>query len=301
MENPILQYHSGTLWAQLDKCRKALVQGVEFSLHAGRSLALIGETGSGKTMIALSIMKLLPPNVHMEEGSIVFLGEDLTDKGNIRMLLGNAMVYIPQNGLEYLNPSKKIRHHLYDSLKKLGFSKSEEIALEKLRLAGFERPEEILDKYPFQLSGGMAQRVTLALSACSEAKLVIADEPTNGLDEQGKAHFHKLMNTLFPDAAKLVITHDMGVAALCDRTLVLCGGRVMEKGPSEQLLQAPSHPYTCALIGALVKNGMAETPVLRAENGCCPFYHRCPKATAACLTEPLHHRNGDTEWWCCYD
>lgn len=300
MNNPILQYHSGLIWAQLKRSRKALVEDVSFSLCAGESLALIGETGSGKTMIALSVMKLLPSNVKMEKGSIRFCGEELMTKRNIRKLLGMSIVYIPQNGLEFLNPSKKVRHHLYDNLQKQGVVKLEEAALEKLRLAGLGHPEEILDKYPFQLSGGMAQQVTIAISACSNPKLVIADEPTNGLDEQGKQNFHRLMNALFPEAAKLVITHDIGVASLCDRTLVLCGGRKMETGPSGALLQTPFHPYTKALIGALVRNGMAETPVLRGEHGRCPFYRRCQIAQASCKETVACHQQEDREW-CCYD
>jgi ABC-type dipeptide/oligopeptide/nickel transport system ATPase component len=301
MNQPILQYHSGTIWAQLDRSRKSLVEDVSFSLCAGESMALIGETGSGKTMIALSIMKLLPSNVKMEKGSICFCGEELMTKRNIRKLLGMSIVYIPQNGLEFLNPSKKIRHHLYDNLKKMGVSNLDEVAREKLRLVGFESPEEILDKYPFQLSGGMAQRVTIAISACSNARLVIADEPTNGLDEHGKQNFHKLMNALFPEAAKLVITHDIGVAALCDRTLVLCGGKRMETGLSNALLESPNHPYTKALIGSLVRNGMAETPVLRSEYGICPFYRRCQIAQVKCKEAVSCHQQGDREWWCCND
>lgn len=116
----ILEYSSGEIAAQLAHSRKILVKNVSFALSAGETLALIGETGSGKTMTALSIMGLLPENVTMENGCISFLGEIITEKKDMRSLLGDQVVYIPQNGLEFLNPSRKIRHHLYDNLKRIG-------------------------------------------------------------------------------------------------------------------------------------------------------------------------------------
>lgn len=294
----VLAYESGVISAQLERSSKVLVSDVCFRMEEGQSLALIGETGSGKTMTALSIMGLLPRNVTMEGGRIDFLGQDI--RRNARKLLGDKMVYIPQNGLEFLNPSRKIRQHLYDNLKRLGIPRSQwdAQAKEKLLLAGFSNPEEVLDQYPFQLSGGMAQRVTIAISACSNARMIIADEPTNGLDEAGKQRFMELLAQVFPQAAKLIITHDIGLAELCDETLVLCGGRMMEKGQSHRVLHAPRNRYTCALITSLVKNGMQETPNLRAESGFCPFYCRCPQAKDSCQIGMQHRQDGSQEWWC---
>ena len=175
------------------------------------------------------------------------------------------------------------------------------MAAEKLRLAGFDAPETVLDKYPFQLSGGMAQRVTIALAACSRARLLIADEPTNGLDEAGRAQFFALLDSIFPDAAKLIITHDISVAARCDRVLVLCGGRMLETGVSSTVLSAPRHPYTKALLAAQVANGMQPSPILREGVSACPFYARCPEAEEACLNGAMSkHTDGKTEWWCCH-
>lgn len=272
------------------------MQQVRFSIAAGESLALIGETGSGKTMIALSILGLLPENVTASGGETRLDGTVLSTPAQHRRRLGTEIVYIPQNGLESLNPSRGIRDQLYDGLKRLGVPRRERqsMAAENLRRAGFESPEAILGLYPFQLSGGMAQRVTIALAAGSRARLVIADEPTNGLDARGRGRFLELLDEVFPEAARLVITHDLSVAALCSRVLVLCGGMTMEQGSIARV----RHPYTRALQNALVENGMQETPILRQEAGACPFYRRCPAALPRCREVRDHHRAEDSEWWC---
>ena len=174
-------------------------------------------------------------------------------------------------------------------------------ALEKLRVAGFEEPEKVIDMYPFELSGGMAQRVTIAISACSDADLIIADEPTNGLDSDGRRRFMDMLGDVFPNAARIIITHDMGVAKMCDRILVLLSGCMMEKGSALNVLGAPHHPYTRALIGSLVENGMLETPKLRNRKGNCPFFTRCKYADAECNGDMKHREENGSEWWCCHD
>lgn len=294
----ILSYDSGIIEAKLAHSSKTLVQNVSFQLDSGDTMALIGETGSGKTMIAMSILQLLPDNVTAVGAKQNFCGTNLTGKKQVLPLLGVELVYIPQNGLEFLNPTRTVRKHLYDSLEKLGIPsrKREAIAMEKLAEAGFLQPEAVLDQYPFQLSGGMAQRVTIAIAACSKPKLILADEPTNGLSYEAKVGFIDQLKTMFPQAAMLVITHDITVARLCDTTLVLCGGRMMEYGPSAEILAVPHHPYTKALMGALVENGMEPTPILRRTQGECPFYSRCPNAASGCRCS--YRREGKTEWWC---
>lgn len=296
----ILSYRSGRIAETPSAGGRTLVDGVAFSVGEGESLALVGETGSGKTMTALSVMRLLPSDVVMKGGSICFEGRELKNRRELNRLLGKRIVYIPQNGAEFLNPARTVRKQLYDSLKKLGLPRGElrRTALDRLRAAGFEEPEAILPKYPFQLSGGMAQRVTIAVSACSEARLIIADEPTNGLDAAGRERFMRMLNELFPKAARLIITHDIGIASLCDRALVLLGGRPMECGAASEVLGAPRHPYTKALIGSLVENGMRQTPRLREPEGSCPFYSRCGSACEACLGEIGHRAENSAEWWC---
>ena len=300
---PAFSYACGTISAKLSRGERVLLQDVSFSLSSGERMAIIGETGSGKTMLALSILGLLPANVRMQSSCIQMDGAVLPVEKRLQSLRGDKLVYIPQNGAEFLLPTRTVRKQLYDSLKKLGLPRKDfpALAAEKLHLAGFDAPETILDKYPFQLSGGMAQRVTIALAACSQARLLIADEPTNGLDEAGRAQFFALLDSIFPDAAKLIITHDISVASRCDRVLVLSGGRMLETGASGTVLSAPHHPYTKALLAAQVANGMQPSPVLREGVSRCPFYARCPEAEEACLNDAMQkHTDGKTEWWCCH-
>lgn len=296
-------YACGTISAKLSRGERVLLHNVSFSLSSGERLAVIGETGSGKTMLALSILGLLPANVRMRDGCVQLDGAALPAGKQLQTLRGDRIVYIPQNGAEFLLPMRAVRKQLYDSLKKLGLPRKvfPALAAEKLHLAGFDAPETVLDQYSFQLSGGMAQRVTIALAACSRARLLIADEPTNGLDEAGRAQFFALLDSIFPDVAKLIITHDISVAARCDRILVLCGGRILETGASADVLSTPRHPYTKALLAAQVANGMQPSPVLREGVSVCPFYARCPEADAACLNGAMQkHTDGTTEWWCCH-
>ena len=301
--SPAFSYACGTISAKLSRGERVLLHNVSFSLSSGERLAVIGETGSGKTMLALSILGLLPANVRMRDGCVQLDGAALPTGKQLQTLRGDRIVYIPQNGAEFLLPTRAVRKQLYDSLKKLGLPRKvfPALAAEKLHLAGFDAPEMVLDKYPFQLSGGMAQRVTIALAACSRARLLIADEPTNGLDEAGRAQFFALLDSIFPDTAKLIITHDISVAARCGRVLVLCGGQTLEAGTVDAVLGAPHHPYTKALLAAQVANGMQPSPVLREGVSVCPFYARCPEADAACLNGAMQkHTDGTTEWWCCH-
>ena len=301
--SPAFSYACGTICAKLSRGERVLLRDVSFSLSAGERLAIIGETGSSKTMLALSILGLLPANVRMQGGNIRLDGAALPTGKRLQALRGDKLVYIPQNGAEFLLPARTVRKQLYDSLKKLGLPRKDlpALAAEKLRLAGFDAPEAVLDQYSFQLSGGMAQRVTIALAACSRARLLIADEPTNGLDEAGRAQFFALLDSIFPDAAKLIITHDISVAARCDRVLVLCGGRMLETGAVDAVLGTPHHPYTKALLAAQVANGMQPSPALQDGASVCPFYARCPEADEACLNGAMQkHTDGKTEWWCCH-
>lgn len=300
---PVLELNTGRIAAKISGGEKTLVDGVRLTLRAGESMALIGETGSGKTMTALSLMRLLPKNVRQTGEETLFCGKPLPKGRAMRKLLGTEIVYIPQSGADFLNPGRTVRGQMWDGLQKNGvpIGKRNARAKELLKAVGFENPEEVWNQYPFALSGGMAQRVSIALAACADAKLILADEPTNGLDSQTTEDFFALLQRLFPDAAYLVITHDISVARICDRITVLCRGRMCETGPAEKVLSDPKHPYTQALSGALVENGMLETPAFRTEGSGCPFYSRCFCAKGECASaswQPLAREEDGTEWWC---
>ncbi len=283
----VLSYKSGEITAKIKGGSRVIVRDVDFDIEEGERLALIGETGAGKTMIAQSIMRLLPENVRQTGGSMVFCGVDLSDLKTVRKILGKEIAYIPQSGADCLNPTRKVKYHLYDSLKRMGLKGDalKAACIDNLVKAGFEDAAAILNLYPFQLSGGMAQRVTIALALCSHAKLIICDEATNGLNYVDKTVFVKRISELFPSAAKLFITHDMQVAGACDRIGVLCSGRLVESGEAAIVSTAPKHPYTQSLLSALAKNGMKQTPVLRKNEGDCPFYPRCEIACEECKGE----------------
>jgi ABC-type dipeptide/oligopeptide/nickel transport system ATPase component len=297
-KDSLLRYSSGTIYAKTLAGNRTLVKDVSFSLHKGEKLSLIGETGSGKTMIALSLMGKLAPNVKAEGLQCVLDGEDCSDPKVASSLLGREVAYIPQNGMEFLNPARTVKSHLYDSLQRTGTRKSEvkKRAASALSSVGFHDIDKILKSYPFQLSGGMAQRVTVALALCTKAKLIIADEPTNGLDKEAASRMLEHLGLLFPEAGQLFITHDIEVASNADRILVLCGGRTMEHGRSF-FLQNPRNTYAKCLVSSLVSNGMKATPTLRKRTGC-PFSDRCPEYSERCRDELLHHREGEHEWWC---
>ena len=295
-----LKVRTGVIKARLLHGFKELVQQVDFTISEGESLALIGETGSGKTMTALSIMGLLPENVRQEGGEISFFGEIWKGSRDISRHLGRDIVYIPQNGLEFLNPSRTIRKQFLDGLSRnhVPLREREEKMRELLRKAGLSDEKRILSAYPFELSGGMAQKVTIAMAGCGKVRLILADEPTNGLDREATERFFRLMEEMFPHAARLIITHDISVAELCDRIVVLCGGKICERGPAKEVLTNPMHPYTRALWEALPENGMKESPVLRKQEGPCAYYKRCPNAEDSCREKIRFVQSTGREWWC---
>ena len=218
---PAFSYACGMISAKLSHGERVLLQNVFFSLSSGERLAIIGETGSGKTMLALSILGLLPSNVRMQGGCIQMDGTALPTGKQLQTLRGDKMVYIPQNGAEFLLPARTVRKQLYDSLKKLGLPRKvfPALAAEKLRLAGFDAPETVLDKYPFQLSGGMAQRVALARALLLSPKLLILDEATSMLDVSTQANLLALVKAqMIPSGGSvLFISHDRALTDFyCD-------------------------------------------------------------------------------------
>ena len=241
----------------------AVVHGVDLSVGRGEIVGLVGESGSGKTQIALSILGLLPPQAELRAGSVRVDGRDLVDRarGHIiekaaRSVRGRLVGYVPQEPMVNLDPNARIGAQLALPLRQtLGLSRSQarRRALALLRSVGLADAEKVAASYPWQISGGMAQRVLIAAAIGAEPQIVVADEPTSALDVSVQAEILDLLSDLRDEqgVGMLVVTHDFGVVAdLCDRVVVLERGVIVEEGPTRDVLAAPVHPYTRSLLAA---------------------------------------------------
>ena len=272
-----------------------MLHDLSFALAPGSVLGLVGESGAGKSMVGRAIAQLLPPGFAATGGALTFGGADLVtmDAEARRALLGRDIAFIPQEPLSALNPVLTIGAQFDEHLARIGVASRERRGA---MLAAFEavhlpRPAELLARYPHQLSGGMCQRVLIAMAFASKPKLVIADEPTTALDVTIQARVVRLIAEMQArdDTAVLFITHDLRLAAqVCDDILVLYAGRAAEYGPARDVFGAPGHPYTRCL--QLANPAMRERrglyalpermPGLRAYNAMigCAFAPRCPLA-----------------------
>lgn len=231
-----------------------VVKDLSFSVDRGKKLAIVGRSGCGKTMTAMSVLGLLPDNC-TAVGSIRCGGKELLSMKcrERKELLGTEQVLIPQSGADFLNPALTVRRQMEESYKRAGIGKQarREKMKESLHNLGFASPEKILPLYPFQLSGGMAQRVVMAMAAAGNPALVIADEPTKGIDKDNTELFLRNIDLMFPQAAVILITHDISVAAACDDILVIKDGSGEEYGRTEDVLSHPQSAYTRELISDL--------------------------------------------------
>lgn len=281
------------------------VDGVSFSIVAGETVAVVGESGCGKSVTAMSILRLIPEPPGRIAGEIRFEGRNLLEMSaeEIRDLRGNAISMIFQEPMTSLNPVLTIGRQIGESLRLhqgLSFREARERAIEMLALVGIPEPQRRVDEYPHQLSGGMRQRVMIAIALACSPKLLIADEPTTALDVTIQAQILDLMRDLKVrvGAAILLITHDLGVVAeVADRVVVLYAGRKVEEAPVRALFRNPRHPYTRGLLGAVPKLGSSVTggterlseipgmvPSLRSRIEGCVFAGRCEQATDLCRT-----------------
>jgi ABC-type dipeptide/oligopeptide/nickel transport system ATPase component len=220
----LLSVENLSIIAKLEHSDNTIVRGLSFSIGDGERLGIIGKSGCGKTMTALSLMGLLPKNCrafgHAYVGDTDILA---LSKRQLQTLRGRELVYLPQSGADFLNPALTVKAHFYETLKRLGTKRCgrREQSEVLLNLAGFSDTQSVLNKYPFQLSGGMAQRVVLALGLAAKPQLVIADEPTRGLDREAALAFMDLLKKLTTNCAVAVITHDYTIAEKCNRVLEL--------------------------------------------------------------------------------
>ncbi|MCM3623648.1 ABC transporter ATP-binding protein [Brevibacillus borstelensis] len=236
------------------------VDGVDLVLHKGETLGVVGESGCGKSVTSLSIIGLLPKGQsRIASGDIRFEGKSLPSLSDaeMRKIRGNRLAMIFQEPMTSLNPVFKIGHQISEAVRfhlKLGKKAAWEHSIEMLRKVGIPRPEQIADEYPHQLSGGMRQRVMIAMAMTCNPQLLIADEPTTALDVTIQAQILDLMRDLqkTEGTAILMITHDLGVVAeMCDRVVVMYAGQVVEETDVKTLFRDPKHPYTKGLMASL--------------------------------------------------
>ena len=275
------------------------VDGVDFTLRRGETLGIVGESGCGKSITSMSIMHLLPPKALIVGGSVSFKGKDITHAGEKEMagIRGKEMAMIFQEPMTSLNPVYTIGWQIAEILRcheKLGRAEARERAVDMLRLVHIPAPEKRVDEYPHELSGGMRQRVMIAMALACKPDLLIADEPTTALDVTIQAQILELMRELKEktNTAIMMITHDLGVVAeMSDYVLVMYAGMVMEYASVKDLFREPLHPYTSGLLKALpdieeqkeklfVIEGTV--PSLKQMPEGCRFWPRCPHATEQC-------------------
>ena len=278
------------------------VDDISFSVTAGRTLGIVGESGCGKSVTSLSIMGLLPKGQgRIAAGSITFDGVDLASltAPEMRALRGNRMAMIFQEPMTSLNPAFTIGDQLIEGIRchsQLDHAAARAHAIEMLRRVRIPSPERRIDEYPHKLSGGMRQRVMIAMALSSQPALLIADEPTTALDVTIQAQVLELMRTLREETgtAIMLITHDLGVIAeLADDVVVMYSGRIVERASVARLFDQPQHPYTIGLLGSIPKlhleqdrlaaiEGQVPTPMSGLQG--CRFAPRCPFADDICRT-----------------
>jgi peptide/nickel transport system ATP-binding protein len=284
------------------------VNDVSFGLEAGEVLGLVGESGSGKSVLGFSILGLVDPPGRIASGRIRFEGRDLVGlpAEEMRRLRGKRIAMIFQDPMMTLNPVLSVETQMVETVLAHGdFSREQarRLSLENLSRVGIASPEKRLKQYPHEFSGGMRQRVAIAIALLHRPALIIADEPTTALDVtvQGQILYEMQRLVRESGAALIWITHDLSVVAgLADRVAVMYAGRIVEQGAAEQVLYSPRHPYTQGLLDSVPANneGRARlrqipgmTPSLARLPGGCVFRERCGRADPACLAEP-EFRNG---------
>jgi peptide/nickel transport system ATP-binding protein len=306
---PVLDVAGLSVALVQDGGRLQVLEDVSFTLAAGRTLALIGESGCGKSMAALAVLGLLPEGIRRTAGAIRLDGEDLATATPRRLqaLRGSAVSMIFQEPMTALNPVFPIGEQIAETLRQhqgLGHTAARRAALEMLRAVEIAAPERRIDAYPHQLSGGMRQRVMIAIALACRPRLLIADEPTTALDVTVQAQIFDLLRTLQRETgtAILLITHDLhAVADIADEIAVLYAGTCVERGPAAAVLAGPLHPYTAGLLActprlrlgaaaALAPPPLAEipgmVPPLGQRGPGCRFAPRCGSRGPDCAAPP---------------
>ena len=301
-----------------DKGEVRAVNGVSFTLEEGKTLGIVGESGSGKSVTAYSIMRILEQNGHITSGKILFEGEDIThySQKQMNVFRGTKCAMIFQDPMTSLNPVYTVGNQIMEAIRIHSNKSRQEAynsALEMLKLVGINDAERRIRQYPHELSGGMRQRVMIAMALASEPKVLIADEPTTALDVTIQAQILELMQELQRKLkmAIIIVTHDLGVIAqMSDEIVVMYGGRICERGTADNIFYNPCHEYTKGLLRSIpsVENmkkkliPISGSPInlLNMPKGCA-FCPRCDAAMKICLEEqPPETRTVDGHLAACW-
>ena len=303
MTQPLLQLADLNVAFDTERGQLRPVRDVSFSIYPGQTVALVGESGCGKSVTALSILRLIPqPPGRILSGQILLQGRDLLSfpEKQMRSVRGREIAMIFQEPMTSLNPVLTIGDQLTEAIllhNKVNRREAVGIALDAIREVGISSPERRLKQYPHEFSGGMRQRVMIAMALACNPALLIADEPTTALDVTTQAQILELIGTLSQSSRMgiLLITHDLGIVAeRSDHTCVMYAGRIVEEASTSELFSNPRHPYTLALLASLPQNSepgrplntiAGQAPGLSAPLPGCGFCERCPVARPECRRE----------------
>ena len=277
------------------------VDGVSFRLHRGETLGVVGESGSGKSVMSKCVIRLLDKVGRIVEGEVNFAGRDVLSFSEKELMSyrGQDVSMIFQDPMTSLDPVFRVEEQMVENLRihrGMGRREAREVAVEALRSVGIPNPEARFEAYPFELSGGMCQRVIIAMALCCDAKVIVADEPTTALDVTVQAQVLGLLKNLQREngMALMLITHNLGVVwDMCDRVMVMYAGKIVEMAAVKDLYARPMHPYTWGLLDSMpslstqrktqLKTIAGTPPDLRLTGKCCNFYNRCPYAQPICM------------------
>ncbi|MFP4110272.1 MAG: ABC transporter ATP-binding protein [Desulfonatronovibrio sp.] len=313
---PVLEINNLTTTFFLKKGQVKAVDNVSLILNQGQSLALVGESGCGKTMLALSILRLIPsPPGKITSGKVIFNGQNLTTlpEKNLRNIRGNDISMIFQEPMSALNPVFKVGAQISETLifhKKMAREQARQKGVDLLRLVGIPAPEKRYNDFPHQLSGGMRQRIIIAMALACSPKIILADEPTTALDVTIQAQILELIKKLQKEnqTSTVLITHDLGVVAqICHEMAVMYSGRIVEHGKVTDILKNPGHPYTRGLLDSLPRLDRedelnpipgAVPEIINLPRGC-HFHPRCPEKMDICARQepPVFNLQSKVRCW----
>jgi oligopeptide/dipeptide ABC transporter ATP-binding protein len=307
-------YHSGDEWLQA-------VRTVTFDVRRGEILAIVGETGSGKSTTATAVIRMLPANGRVMSGTVTFDGRDLLglSTGEMRKLRGEQIAYVPQQPMSAFNPTMPIGKQVAEPLvihRGMTYAKAAPEAARRLKEMGIHEVARVMRSYPHQLSGGMLQRAMIATAMICQPRLMILDEPTSALDVTIQRQILTLIKQVQKDyqLAVILISHDLTVVSqVADRILVMYGGRGVEVGSTQELMKASRHPYTRGLLRSTMSSGLEHKAKLPSLSGYppnpqevdrepgCPFRPRCGRAVAECGEKFPPGTFQDGHGWACYN